>query len=56
VIVARAEAEQVATALDDAGETVLEIGRIDEGGRGCTVSGGPGSWNSPKDWFATHNA
>jgi phosphoribosylformylglycinamidine cyclo-ligase len=35
---------------------VFEIGRIEEGPRGCTVSGQAGTWNSPKDWSVTHNA
>jgi phosphoribosylformylglycinamidine cyclo-ligase len=34
---------------------VFEIGRIEEGPRGCTVSGQAGAWNSPKEWSATHN-
>jgi phosphoribosylformylglycinamidine cyclo-ligase len=56
VIVASGQAEQVAKALEEAGETVLEIGRIEKGPRGCTVSGSAGAWNSPRDWSATHNA
>nr|NUR38396.1 phosphoribosylformylglycinamidine cyclo-ligase [Sphingomonas sp.] len=43
-------------ALQGSGETVFEIGRIDQGNRGCTVSGKAGSWNSDKAWSATHNA
>jgi len=39
------------------GETdCFEIGRIEEGPRGCTVGGQAGTWNSPEDWSATHNA
>ena len=37
-------------------ESVLEIGRIVEGGRGCTVCGSVGAWNSAEDWSATHYA
>jgi len=37
-------------------ETIFEIGRVEEGPRGCTVHGQAGTWNSPKDWSATHNA
>jgi phosphoribosylformylglycinamidine cyclo-ligase len=37
-------------------EEVFEIGRIEEGLRGCTVSGSAGTWNAPEDWSATHNA
>jgi phosphoribosylformylglycinamidine cyclo-ligase len=56
VIVAPEQAANVTSALEGAGETVFEIGRIEEGGRGCTVRGKAGTWNSPKDWSATHNA
>ena len=56
VIVDPDEAEQVSSALQGAGETVFEIGRIEEGRRGCTVSGLTGTWNALGDWSATHNA
>ena len=55
-IVTPEEAKEVSSSLEGAGETVIEIGRIEEGHRGCTVSGGAGTWNSPRDWSATHNA
>ena len=56
VIVAADECDRVSEALETSGERVFEIGRIEEGKRGCTVSGRAGTWNSPEDWFATHNA
>ena len=56
VIVAANDADRIANALESSGERVFEIGRIDEGKRGCTVSGRAGTWNSTEDWFATHNA
>jgi phosphoribosylformylglycinamidine cyclo-ligase len=37
-------------------EDVFEIGGIEDGARGCTVRGQAGTWNSPKEWSATHNA
>ncbi|HEX8839511.1 MAG TPA: phosphoribosylformylglycinamidine cyclo-ligase [Sphingomicrobium sp.] len=55
-IVAPAEAQSVTTALEGAGETVFEIGRIEPGSRGCTVKGACGTWASAEDWSATHNA
>jgi phosphoribosylformylglycinamidine cyclo-ligase len=55
-IVSASEADQVSNALEGAGETVFEVGRIEEGARGCTVSGPAGSWNASDNWFATHNA
>jgi phosphoribosylformylglycinamidine cyclo-ligase len=48
VIVADTESEGVQQALQDAGETAFEIGRIDQGQRGCTVSG--------DGWSATYHA
>jgi phosphoribosylformylglycinamidine cyclo-ligase len=56
VVVAADLAADVTSVLEGAGETVLEIGRIASGQRGCTVSGRAGSWNSDKDWSATHHA
>ena len=56
VIVAPSDANLVASALESAGETLIEIGRIEEGARGCTVTGKAGTWHSPGDWSATHNA
>ena len=41
-------AQDVTTALEGAGETVFEIGSIESGQRGCTVSG--------EGWSATHHA
>lgn len=56
VIVAANQADDVRRALEAAGESVFEIGRIDEGPRGCTVAGKSGSWNAAQDWSSTHHA
>jgi phosphoribosylformylglycinamidine cyclo-ligase len=56
VIVAPEQAEAVTSGLTGAGETVIGIGRIEQGPRGCTVSGQAGSWGASEDWSATHNA
>jgi phosphoribosylformylglycinamidine cyclo-ligase len=56
VIVSPDEAEHVSRALEGAGETVFEIGRIEEGRRGCTVSSRNAAWNSSEGWSATHHA
>ena len=56
VIVGPELAQAVTTELEGAGETVLEIGRIVQGTRGCTVHGQVGAWNAPGDWSATHDA
>ena len=56
VIVGPDAADFVTTALEGAGESVVEIGRIEPGPRGCTVVGSAGKWNSGEDWSATHDA
>ena len=56
MIVGAEQARAVADALAGAGETLFEIGRIEEGPRGCTVRGKKGSWNSAEDWSVSHNA
>lgn len=55
VIVGRDEKDRVASALEVAGETVVEIGRIEAGRRGCTIAGRD-NWGASGDWSATHNA
>ncbi|RDE06356.1 phosphoribosylformylglycinamidine cyclo-ligase [Sphingomonas aracearum] len=55
-IVEAEEAEGVAAALTEAGETVFRIGEIVTGQRGCTVKGSAGTWSARSDWTATHNA
>jgi len=56
VIVAPEQVGRASQHLEGAGETVFEIGRIEGGPQGCTVAGQAGSWNSSRDWSATHNA
>jgi phosphoribosylaminoimidazole synthetase len=55
VVVREENVRNVTQALEDAGETVLTIGRIEEGAKGCTVSGSGGTWSARGDWSATHN-
>ena len=54
VVVAADEAEAVAAALEEAGETVFRIGAIEAGSRGCTVRGSVETWSARADWTATH--
>jgi phosphoribosylformylglycinamidine cyclo-ligase len=56
VVIAPERAGEVIGALERAGEQVMEIGRIEEGPRGCSVRGRAGSWNAGEEWSATHNA
>jgi phosphoribosylformylglycinamidine cyclo-ligase len=54
-IVSPDDVNAVSQALVEAGETVFEIGHVEAGGRGCTVSGPRGAWSARDDWAATHN-
>jgi phosphoribosylformylglycinamidine cyclo-ligase len=56
VIVDPSTKVEVARRLEGAGETVSEIGRIEDGRRGCTVNGTAGRWGAAKDWSQTHDA
>ncbi|RXZ65653.1 phosphoribosylformylglycinamidine cyclo-ligase [Pelagerythrobacter rhizovicinus] len=48
------EADSLAHDLTAAGETVLRVGRIEAGARGCTVRGSAGVWSAKEDWEARH--
>jgi phosphoribosylformylglycinamidine cyclo-ligase len=54
VIVDEADVAAVTAALEAAGETVLRIGHIAAGDKGCTVRGGDESWSARAAWSATH--
>jgi phosphoribosylformylglycinamidine cyclo-ligase len=55
-VVAREEhASSLIAELEEAGETVFAIGRIDPGEKGCTVSGSADSWSARCAWTATHH-
>ncbi|HVF94032.1 MAG TPA: phosphoribosylformylglycinamidine cyclo-ligase [Sphingomonas sp.] len=56
VIVAADAADAVSEALVASGETVLTIGRIEAGAKGCTVRGSTETWSARADWTATHVA
>jgi len=54
--VAADQADAVTKRLEEAGETVVEVGHIDSGKRGCTVRGSQGTWGGREEWEATHLA
>jgi phosphoribosylformylglycinamidine cyclo-ligase len=56
VFVREDDVSDVTQQLESSGETVLRIGHVGEGPRGCTVSGARGIWSAKDDWSATHNA
>ncbi len=51
-----AQVESLTQELQAAGETVLKIGEITSGERGCTVRGSAGTWSARSDWEASHLA
>jgi len=55
VIVSGAQAEGVTKRLEEAGEMVFRIGRVEQGRKGCTVSGSAGTWSGRDGWTATHH-
>jgi phosphoribosylformylglycinamidine cyclo-ligase len=55
IVVAPEAADDITAVLEAAGETVLRIGRIEAGEKGCTVVGVAGTWSARSDWSATHN-
>jgi len=54
IAVAQDRAEQVRARLEAIGESVLKIGRIAPGKKGCSVRGSAGTWSAKADWEATH--
>ena len=54
VIVAADQADTLAEALRAEGETVVTLGHVEAGERGCTVKGSAGTWSAKADWTATH--
>jgi len=55
-IVSEADAKDARQRLEEAGETVFQIGRIESGPRGCTISGSAGTWSARSPWTASHGA
>ena len=56
VAVAADTADAVAGVLEASGETVLRIGAVDAGRRGCEVRGSAGTWSAREDWTAVFDA
>ena len=52
----RGDVDALIAALAAAGETVLRIGTIEPGDRGCTVRGSAGTWGAGAAWEARHLA
>lgn len=54
--VAEDQVASVTQRLEEAGETVVTVGQIEAGDRGCTVRGSQGTWGGRGEWEATHLA
>ena len=54
LIVAPGDVDVVSGALEAAGETVLRVGHIAAGDKGCTVTGSIETWSAKVPWSATH--
>jgi len=52
--VAENDLDAITARLEEAGETVVRVGDIREGERGCTVRGSQGTWSAMADWEAVH--
>ena len=55
LVVAQDDVAAVTASLEDAGETILTIGQIEGGTKGCTVRGSAGTWSAKYDWTADHD-
>ena len=55
LVVAEGDVAALTANLTAAGETVFHLGRIEEGKRGCTVSGGDETWSARGAWQADHD-
>ncbi|HEY0314519.1 MAG TPA: phosphoribosylformylglycinamidine cyclo-ligase [Allosphingosinicella sp.] len=54
VIVSPEDVNDITQALETAGEAVFQIGSIEPGDKGCTVSGSGGTWSARAEWSGTH--
>ena len=55
LIVSEDDAKNITQALENEGETVWTLGRIESGQRGCTVNGSAGTWSGRTSWSAAHH-
>jgi phosphoribosylformylglycinamidine cyclo-ligase len=56
LLVAGADVKNVTEQLEQTGETVFKIGRVEAGERRCTVAGPAESWSARDGWSASHHA
>ncbi len=56
LVVEESDVAALSEELAASGETVVRVGTIGEGPRGCTVTGSAGCWNNAEAWEAQHLA
>jgi len=54
-IVRQDDVTAVSQALQNAGEALFPIGRVETGTRGCTVKGSAETWSARQAWSASHD-
>ena len=55
LIVSEDDAKNITQAIENEGEIVWTIGRIESGQRGCTVNGSACTWSGRTSWSAAHH-
>lgn len=55
LIASEQDVRTVSQSLEDSGETVFQIGRVEAGAKGCTVRGSAGTWSARNAWAASHH-
>ena len=55
VFVREADVDAVTASLTEAGESVIRIGHVAAGDKGCSVSGSVETWSAQAAWSATHH-
>ena len=54
-IVSEPDVKDIIQELEIAGETAFQIGRVEAGGKGCTIAGDRGTWSARAEWTAGHD-
>jgi phosphoribosylaminoimidazole synthetase len=55
LIVAESDVKDVTESLEQEGERLFRIGRVEAAEKGCTVAGAHGTWFARDSWSATHH-
>jgi phosphoribosylformylglycinamidine cyclo-ligase len=55
LIISEEDLKDVIQSLEEAGETVFRLGRVESGAKGCTVRGPAETWAARDAWSASHH-